>query len=100
MIKILLIDPQQVTARGVQLFLEDSGLAVVHTAIDGEFDLTEMAAACSAKVILMDITAVGYQKNTNVSAPVIGFTNIGQRSELLALLAGGINNHISKHAPL
>jgi two-component system nitrate/nitrite response regulator NarL len=99
MTKVLLIDQQPVTARGITQLLEGSDCIVIYLPLIKDVAITELISNHVPDLLIIDI--VNNQIEIEyISLPIIGFTNIDTGDGLAILFKNGIDNHISKHAPL
>src|ERR1700759_767046 len=106
MIKILLIDGQQLTARGIKKILTDSAFELVTGQGKSYIQIDKLVKQHEPKVILADPISACNLKTADLMAlkrswqniPIIALTNLNQRAEILNLLSAGISGHISKSA--
>lgn len=100
---ILLIDSQDITAKGVKHVLDENGYLVSHLPKLPQKDIADLLLTPKPNLIIIDAPEnelIAWLAPNNIHLPVIAFTNVGEKNELLSLFKLGISNHISKHAPL
>lgn len=106
MIRVLLVDDQQVVREGLRsLIATDLGLTVVGECADGD-EVVEQVARCSPEVVVMDIRMRRTDGATTTAAvratdgpPVLVLTTFDDDETLSAALRAGAAGFVLKSAP-